>query len=92
MLPDLTNACFELVGAWFTWRSFIELRRDRFIAGIYWPTVAFFTAWGTWNLFYYPMLDQWASFFAGILLVSGNAAWVIQVLIIQHSKRSRQNG
>jgi len=88
MLPDLVNASFELIGAWFTWRSFVQLRRDRFISGIYWPTVAFFTAWGTWNLFYYPLLGQWWSFFAGIVLLSGNAAWVIQVLIYEKRRLS----
>ena len=40
--PDLINGGFELLGAVFTWRNFLQLRRDRTIAGVYWPTTAFF--------------------------------------------------
>lgn len=74
--PDLINGGFELVGAGFTWRNFIELRRDRRLAGIYWPTTAFMAAWGVWNLIFYPALQQWASFVGGVALVTGNLAWV----------------
>ncbi|MBA3034845.1 MAG: hypothetical protein KKF85_03545 [Gammaproteobacteria bacterium] len=77
MWPDLINGSFELVGAYFTWRNWLQLRRDRHLAGVYWPTTAFFSAWGLWNLVYYPALDQWASFAGGVLLVSGNVAWVV---------------
>lgn len=76
MWPDLINGAFELLGAYFTWRNLLQLRRDRRLAGVYWPMVAFFTAWGLWNLVYYPALGQWASFAGGVLLVAGNAAWV----------------
>lgn len=73
---DIGNGLFELVGAFFTWRNYIELRRAREIKGVYWPMTAFFTAWGFWNLHYYPSLEQWFSFYAGIVLVLGNAFWV----------------
>lgn len=76
MWPDLVNGLFELVGACFTWRNFLQLKRDRHLAGVYWPTTAFFSAWGVWNLIYYPTLGQWASFAGGVALVSGNVAWV----------------
>lgn len=75
--PDLINGSFELVGAVFTWRNYVQLRRDRVLRGVYWPTAAFFAAWGLWNLVYYPALGQWASFLGGMLLVSGNVAWVV---------------
>lgn len=75
--PDLINGTFELFGAALTWRNYVELRRAREIRGVYWPTQAFFAAWGLWNLAYYPMLGQWASFVGGVLLVAGNAAWVV---------------
>ena len=78
--PDLINGLFELAGAAFTWRNAIQLRRDREIRGVYWPTAGFFTAWGAWNLLYYPALGQWFSFAGGVLLVSGNIAWVAMAL------------
>ena len=73
---DLVNGGFEMAGAVLTWRNYVELKRAREIRGVYWPTQAFFAAWGLWNLAYYPMLGQWASFAGGVLLVAGNAAWV----------------
>ena len=75
--PDLINGGFEMVGALFTWRNFLELHRTRELRGVYWPTTAFFSAWGLWNLLYYPALGQWASLAGGIALVAGNVAWVV---------------
>lgn len=84
--PDLINGLFELLGAVFTWRNFLELRRDRRIAGVYWPTTAFFSAWGLWNLIYYPTLDQWMSFAGGVALVAGNLAWVLLAINLEYDK------
>lgn len=76
MEKDLINAAFELVGAVIVWLNVLKLYRDREIKGIYWPTFAFFASWGLWNLFYYPSLEQWFSFFAGVVLTAGNIAWI----------------
>ena len=84
--PDLINGGFELLGAVFTWRNYLQLRRDRRVAGVYWPTTAFFAAWGLWNLVYYPALAQWASFIGGIALVAGNVAWVVLALRLHYRK------
>lgn len=73
---DVVNGLFELVGAFFTWRNYFQLRRDRELKGIYWPLIAFMTLWGFWNLLYYPSLDQWFSFACGCVLMLGNAQWV----------------
>lgn len=77
MTPDITNALFELVGAYFTWMNAGILYQEKQLKGVYWPTWLFFSVWGCWNLFYYPSLDQQFSFYAGILLVTGNIAWVM---------------
>ncbi|MYM62354.1 hypothetical protein [Pseudomaricurvus sp. HS19] len=77
MTPDIINGCFELLGAVFTWMNAWRLYQDRRLQGVYWPTCFFFTFWGLWNLYYYPTLDQWFSFYAGVLMVSGNVAWVV---------------
>jgi len=78
--PDLINGSIELVGAIFSWRNAWQLRLDREIRGVYWPTSLFFAAWGLWNLYYYPALGQWASFSAGLVLVAGNVAWVAMAI------------
>ena len=50
--PNLINGLFKLVGAAFTWRNAWQLRTDREIRGVYWPTSLFFAAWGcgTWSI------------------------------------------
>lgn len=50
------------------------------------PYNAFFSAWGIWNLVYYPTLGQWASFIGGVLLVAGNVAWVVLAISLQTDK------
>lgn len=87
MSPDAINAAFELVGSFMTWRNFVQLRRDRTVAGVYWPVTAFFSVWGLWNLWYYPALGQWLSFSAGIVLCMGNIAWVILALRLRRQER-----
>lgn len=76
MNQDIINGLFELFGAYFTWVNAWKLYQDRDIKGVYWPATGFFAAWGLWNLYYYPSLGQWASFFGGCVLVLGNIAWV----------------
>lgn len=73
---DAINGFFEVLGAIATWRNFFRLRHDRAIAGVNWTSMAFFAAWGVWNLVYYPSLHQWFSFIGGAFLVAGNLAWV----------------
>jgi len=76
MNHDVINALFECGGGLLLIVNVARLIRDKRISGVsVWPT-AWWTAWGAWNLFYYPALGQWASFAAGILVVIANAAWV----------------
>lgn len=62
---DFVNAGFEAGMVPTIGLSVLTLHRDKRVAGIHWFQLAFVTAWGAWNLFYYPSLDQWASFWAG---------------------------
>jgi len=75
LTPDFGNSLFELIGAFFTWRNAYQLFKDKILRGVYWPTQFFFATWGLWNLFYYPSLEQWLSFYAGAILVIGNLLW-----------------
>lgn len=74
--PDIINGIFEAGLACFLWRGVLMLRTDKIVRGFYWPTVAWTTAWGIWNLGYYPHLNQWASFIGGIAVVAVNIIWL----------------
>lgn len=74
--PDLINAVFEAVGGAMGWLNVAQLYRDKAVRGVNRFAIGMFTAWGFWNLFYYPQLGQWLSFGGGLVIVSANAAWL----------------
>ena len=76
-INDIINCSFEFIGAILCWKNAQKLYTDKVVAGVHWEVTAFFTIWGYWNLYYYPSLNQWLSFIAGVFLVTGNTAWVI---------------
>lgn len=88
---DLTNGCFELLGGFFILLSIIRLKNDKSIRGINWLHPTFFTAWGWWNIYYYPHLGQWASLVGGIFIVALNTAWVSQMVYYININRNAPN-
>jgi hypothetical protein len=50
------------------------------VKGVSILSTTMFTAWGFWNLFYYPHLGQWWSFTGGLAIVAANALWVALML------------
>lgn len=81
MSLDHANALFELGGAFFVaWFSIRKLMRDREVKGVSWIHIAFFSAWGFWNLVYYPSLEQWWSFGAGLCLVVTNSIYAFLLI------------
>lgn len=74
--PDLINGLFEAIGGITLWMDVRRLLRDKIVKGVVWQFRAFFFAWGVWNLFYYPHLDQWLSFGGGLVIVIANCVWV----------------
>ena len=79
---DLVNGAFELVGAGFNAWNCRRLWIDWRLAGYDWRATAFFTAWGFWNLLYYPSLDQWFSFAGGVAIVAANSLWIAMALMV----------
>jgi hypothetical protein len=75
-LPDAINGTFELMSGFFLWNNVRILIVQKAIRGVSILTTAVFTIWGFWNLFYYPHLGQWLSFFGGINVVMANTVWV----------------
>jgi len=80
MTPDLINALFELGGAFAIAFSIKMLYNDRLVRGVSWIHVSFFFLWGMWNLYFYPAVDAYLSFYAGILLATANGIYVIQLV------------
>jgi len=76
MNPDLVNGLFEAFGGLLLLENVRRLHKDKRIAGMSWIPVAFFTAWGFWNLYFYPAVGCWWSFAGGVLVVSANTAWL----------------
>lgn len=76
MSPDFVNGCFEaFAGAMICMHS-RRLWIDKKVRGASMVATCFFTAWGFWNLFYYPHLAQTWSFAGGLVVVAANALWL----------------
>lgn len=86
MTLDIINACFELVGAILIWGNVIQTYKDKEVKGVFIPTIAFFSSWGLWNIFYYYNLGQILSWYAGMLLAFGNLVWVLQIMYYKHKE------
>lgn len=87
MTPDAINACFEGLGGLLLWINVYRLYKDKQVSGIsLWPT-AFFTMWGVWNLYFYPAVNAWYSFFGGLSIVLANLVWWLQMLYYVNRKQ-----
>ena len=78
--PDAINGTFEAMGAFFILLSVRKLYRDKRVRGVSWVHAGFFATWGYWNLYYYPYLDQWLSFWGGVGIVLANSIWLGQLI------------
>lgn len=70
------NAIFEFGGGLAILNHCRVAYRDKAVHGVSIVSVLFFTAWGLWNMYYYPSLGQWASFIGGCFISAANALWV----------------
>lgn len=75
-IPDIVNGAFEALAGVAILNHCRALYRDKEAKGVsLWSTV-FFSAWGFWNIFYYPHLQQTASFLGGLCVVTANCSWI----------------
>ena len=79
MIPDFINGLFECVAGFMILLHVLQLHKDKQVRGLHVVPVVFFTAWGFWNLYYYPHLDQWWSFAGGVFIVITNVIWCLQI-------------
>ncbi len=84
---DLLNGVFESLGGFFIFLSCRKLMRQKKVRGVSMYHITYFTAWGFWNLYYYPFLEQWTSFVGGMLVVLVNILWL--VLLIYYIRKER---
>jgi hypothetical protein len=67
---------FEGLGGFVVLLNVQRILLDKIVRGVDWKVMGFFTAWGLWNLFYYPHLGQWLSFAAGVWIAVTNLAYL----------------
>lgn len=85
--PDLINGTFEAGGAIINVTNVLAIRRDRMVRGVHWSPWAVFSAWGIWNLYYYPHLNQWLSFTGGLAIVAVNMTWLGHYIYYEFGRR-----
>lgn len=76
MIPDIINGSLELIAAAFGLYNCKVLHRDKRVQGVSLLPTVFYTGWGLWNIFFYPYLEQWFSFFAGLTILIANVTWL----------------
>lgn len=87
--PDQINAIISVTGSGFLWANVYSLYKEREVKGVHWGSVAYFTALGFWNLFFYSTLNQWYSALAGVSGVGANIVWLGMALWIHFRKWDR---
>jgi hypothetical protein len=73
---DAINGTFELAAGLFVLNHCRVLKAHKQVRGVSMLSVAFFTLWGLWNLYYYPALNQPLSFYGGLFVVAANAFYL----------------
>ncbi len=76
MNSDMVNGLFELVGGLLLCLNVRRLWIDLKIEGVSMVPVFFFTAWGFWNLYFYPSVNALWSFWGGVVVVVVNVIYV----------------
>ena len=76
MSPDFVNGLFEFFGGLLVLNHCRVILKDKAVKGVSILSTAVFGAWGVWNLYYYPSLNQWWSFTGGLVIVAANCTYV----------------
>ena len=79
-MNDLINAGFESMAGVVVFLSAWRVYKDKQVRGVSLWMVIFMLAWGIWNLYYYPSLDQWGSFYGGLSVAAANITWIALIL------------
>lgn len=85
--PDLINGLFEFAGALAGFWNVAVILRQRQVKGFAPLAYIYFTAWGVWNIYYYPVLGQWFSLAGTIAITISNGLFA--GLAIYFSRRNK---
>lgn len=77
---DIVNALFEFGAIYALWLHISTIRRDKQVHGVSVVATAFFSAWGYWNVFFYPFNSLLLSGVAGACVAIMNTWYVILLL------------
>lgn len=75
-IQDLINGAYEMLCGFAILLHVRTLYKDKKVHGVNWIATSFMASWGIWNLYYYPHLGQWMSFYGGLFIVVANAIWL----------------
>lgn len=75
-LMDMANAFFEGGGSIFVLNHARVLHKHKMVRGVSLLSVAFFSLWGVFNIFYYNHLGQNFSWYAGICVLISNTFYL----------------
>lgn len=81
---DMTNAAFEVMGGILVLNHCRVVWKDKDVKGVSILSTALFTLWGMWNIYFYPSLGQWWSFWGGLVIFWANVLWVYLMLRYRH--------
>ena len=88
-VADTINGTYEFLGGLFLLQNCYRLYQDKEVKGVTLISAAFFATWSWWNLYYYPSLNQWISFFGGLLIALTNATWVVMAIYYTHKNNHK---
>lgn len=83
---DAFNGFFECFGGFLVWLNVRAVFRDKGYAGVRPSIVMFFLGWSIWDIYYYPHLGQWWSFWGGVSIMTANIAWIATMLYFGRKK------
>ena len=90
MTPDFINGVvFEGGGAIAALLNIFYMYKDKEVKGMSVISIAFFTSWGLWNIFYYHHIAQPVSWYAGIVLSTFNMIWLGMYLYYKRKKNEK---
>jgi hypothetical protein len=73
---DQINSLFPLLSVLFILNNVRVLFKEKDVRGVSIISVAFFSIWALWNVLYYHLIGQDASFYASMLVVIANSVWL----------------
>jgi hypothetical protein len=89
MTPDQINAFLIFVGSLMVFKSCFIVYRDKSVRGVSIIANMYFTAWGMWNVFYFPHLHQYWSFGAEMCICTANILWISLMLYYKRKEKSQ---